>query len=516
MFGNLFKKKKIIKEQQKAINDFVNQKIEFVDFLSAYNGDKTGMFAGFGLTRDVRFVDLQKLQVRSLQLARENGFSAGILNRITNKTINSGLKLRSTPESSILQKFISEDELKKWGDNTEILFNIWGKDKRLVTIRRNYTLHNLERIAFYTALLSGDCLVIVSLNSLGLPVIELVDGINIKNPVILESNKDVQHGVELDKKGVEVAYYVSTIDNLGIEKMKRISAFDKNGNRRAWLVRATEKRIDERRGLPLLSVVMQNINELGKYMDSEQRAALVNSYIAVVHNRSSKAPNKLSPFERASMLKQTATNNENEDINFRKMQPGFFATNLAEGETVTSFDTKRPNIDSVKFIDFNIRAISYAVGLPPEVLFLEYGSNYSASRQAKLDLEDFVKEKLSIFTEYFNTPIFYIWLDGMILNGKIQAKGYIKALKNINDFDILGAWRKCNWRGVAKTNIDGLKQARELEIAVNNGWLQNEYVADEYYDSDYNANMRNRKVEAEKQKEVNDILGGTDEAVSSN
>ena len=77
----------------------------------------------------------------------------------------------------------------------------------------------------------------------------------------------------------------------------------------------------------------------------------------------------------------------------------------------------------------------------------------------------------------------------MVLSGRIKAPGYIDALRTDNRWDLLGAWRSCSWRGLPKSNVDGLKQAKELEILTAHGWMTNDQVANEYFDNDYYANL---------------------------
>jgi lambda family phage portal protein len=489
-------------KNQELTDNYIKASLSFYDFASGYNGDKTGFFSGFGLTKDMRCVNLKTLQYRSLQLSRENPFVAAILGRLVTKIINSGLVLRANPYETILSKYVKDGFLDDWSDNVECLYDVWSKDKRLVTNRGKHTLQNLERIVFRTAMISGDCLVIKSSHpKLGTPVLDIVDGINIMSPMIFNpAEKNIVNGVEIDAAGKEIAYYYESETG----EIKEIKAYDNKGKRRAWLVTITENRIDERRGLPLLAVILQNLNELGKYLDSEQRAALVNSYVAVVHTKSASSPNKTNPF------KNSGDNVENPDPNstmkYKQMQPGFMATNLAAGEEVKSFDTSRPNVNFAKFSEFITKINSYSLGIPPECLFLEFNSNYSASRQAKLELEDLIKEKLSIFTAVFSQPIYEDFLDTMILSGMVKAPKYIESINNVYNFHILGAWRASTWRGLTKSNVDGLKQAKELVILRDNCWMTDDQIADEYCGTDFQANIRAQKKSSTMRKEIQDIL----------
>jgi aspartate carbamoyltransferase len=105
--------------------------------------------------------------------------------------------------------------------------------------------------------------------------------------------------------------------------------------------------------------------------------------------------------------------------------------------------------------------------------------------------------------------IFALQMQGaevQVCGPKTLIPKYIESLRDPNKWGVLGAYRSHIWRGLPKTNIDGLKQAKENEIAVKNGWISNEQIADEQYGSDYETNMQQRIKEAKKEKEINDII----------
>lgn len=508
-----------------AKQHYISGKISLIDFaqvVGKYDGSKSNFLDGFGLTADMRFVDLQTLQIRSLQLARENGYAAAIFERLETKVINTGLRLRCKPNSDILAGIITEKDLQEWTGNTEALWDVWSRDMRLCSVRGDQVFGTLQRQAFSTAMISGDCLCIIGLNAMGLPVIELVDGINIKSPglwVPANGNRIV-HGVELDKTGREVAYYVEN-ENETLTTPQRIDAWTPRGKRRAWLIRINEGRINEVRGMPLLSVVMQNINELGKYLDSEQRAALVNSYIAMTHTRGDKTPLGSDPLRDAILHKGQAATTETDstgatsagtNLTFGRMAPGFLATQLAPGERIEAHATARPNVNFASFAKYCIEFGSAALGIPPEILLLSFNSNYSASRQAVLQMDEKVKKTIDVFAISFTQRVYEMWLDGMVLNGRIVAPGYIESMTDVRRFDIIGAWRNTKWRGLPRNDVDTLKMMKSFQIAIQEGFETRDSISDEWFGTDFDDNIRRLTYE---NKALLDARGGLYDGVKS-
>ena len=494
-----------------AKKQYISGEVSLFDFLGQYNGyggDKIDFnYGGFGPARGNNAVNLYKMQLRSQQLYTENPYAAAIVNRIVTKTVNSGYRLRTTPMKSILN-FLPDDYFKNFSEMTESLFHLYGENKALVSIQGDKTLSELQSLAMRSSLIYGHCLCIQYYSKSGLPQTELIDGIHLRTPMM---SKNIVNGVEYNKKGEIVAYHVRQSDlATGMENFKRIEAKDKNGRLKAWLIKSGNSHSNSATGMPIFAVILQNLNDVGRYLDSEQRAALVNSYIAVVHQKASDMPDNVNAFMDAGTDKTVQVTDGDattKDMNFKKMNPGFFATNLEKGEEIKSFDTSRPNVNFGTFADVVTKPMFYVNGIPPEVLKMEYNSNYIAASAARSDFDDRAREFSYFFNGSFSGPLYHNWLDCMILKGTIKAPQYIESMKSVDGWVVLGAYRSHIWRGLPKRGVDGLKQAKENVIAVANGWSTNTKIADEQYGTDYDSNMEEREGEAVKEKGINDTMG---------
>ncbi len=499
---------------KKAAKSFAGGSFGFIDLFAAatgYGGDKFDK--GFGITKDFQIVNLKLLQYRSIQMIRENLYANALFSRLETKVINKGLALNAAPLFDILGKEfdLSDEDLRTWSRNVEARFQAWSRDKAYISWNKQYDFSKIQRLAYNTAHLSGDCLVILTLNKSGLPVVKLVDGFHVSNPLKRpKPGNRIVHGVELDKNGNEIAYWVekgANPNNLQPQQLMassllghiRVPAFARgNRRRRSWLIKLTQQRIDDVRGMPLLALVLQNINEIGKYMDSEQRAALVNSYLAMTRNRDSKQGAGASGFRQrgAINVKQKDTQTAG-TVQFEQQQPGLFLANLAPDEKVTSFDTKRPNLNFGPFLEAILKPIAYANEIPPEIYFLEYGNNFSASRQANLDFKDATDKKGFDFARQLNDPIYVEYLTGEVLNGSIKAPGYVASLQINSLYYVRNAWQNAIWRGLPQTSVDIKKMVQALDIVEKKGWQTNQDIAEQYFKTDYYDNIRRLKTENE-------------------
>ena len=98
----------------------------------------------------------------------------------------------------------------------------------------------------------------------------------------------------------------------------------------------------------MLALVVQSLKEVDRYRDAEQRAAVINSMIAVWVE---KTENKMSslPLTGGALRKDTVTTQNDaqgrKEVQYSNHMPGMMLQELQQGEKPTSNDTKRPNVN---------------------------------------------------------------------------------------------------------------------------------------------------------------------------
>lgn len=106
----------------------------------------------------------------------------------------------------------------------------------------------------FNSVIGGDMLIIRRIVN-GYNEYQLIDGRNVYSTKTLNSDNGnkIKNGVEVDKSGRHVAYYI--LDDDG--KEQRIQAFDDAGNVYAWLAYWNKMRIGSTRGYSILGAIMQ-------------------------------------------------------------------------------------------------------------------------------------------------------------------------------------------------------------------------------------------------------------------
>ena len=437
-----------------------------------FDGDKFA--GGFGETK-LQIIDYWTLRARSAQLFNENHYARGIIRRLVTNEINTGLMPEACPDPQILG--LSEDVLNDWTEKVETRYSIWAKTPELCDWEGRQTMGAIQRAARLEALVEGDVLVVLRQSRrTRLPRVQLIRGGRVNNPLGAQSSirkgHKIKHGVEFDSAGRTVAYWVSQNDFTS----KRVPAFgEKSGRRIAWLVYGTDKRLDDIRGQPLLSLVLQSLKEIDRYRDSTQRKAVVNSILAMFIKKNADKMGTLPITGGAVRRGSTAAEVDNKPRTFGEVGqvPGVVLEELQVGEEPVGFKNLGTDEKFGEFEGAIIHSIAWANEMPPEILRLTFTNNYSASQAAINEFKIYLNKIWSDQGETFNGLIYVEWLLSEVLLKKIDAPGLLESWRDPQMYDTFGAWIMADWYGAIKPSTDMLKQANGSKLLVQEGWSTN-------------------------------------------
>lgn len=454
--------------------------------------------AGFGATKLIT-VDYWTLRARSHQLFTENLYARGIIRRLITNEINTGLTPETMLDESILG--MSDDGVADWSERIESRFSFWGKDARVCDWKGKSTFGELQRFGRMEALVGGDVLVVLRHSrKTRLPQVQLVQGSKVTTPALsvlrkLRKDHHVKHGVELDKNQRIVAFYIRQDDG---KTHVRIPAFgERSGRRMAWLVYGTDKRVDEVRGQPLLSLMLQSLKEIDRYRDSAQRQAVVNSVLAMFIQKDTDKLGSL-PVTGGAIRRDGGTVQDADGgtrtFTIAQQVPGMVIEELQVGEKPVAF-TNGTDIDFAAFETAIINGIAWANEIPPEILTLSFNANYSASQAALNEFKAYLNLIWGTWGEAFCQPIYVEWLVSETLLRNITAPGLIEAWRNPRAYEVFGAWVRSAWYGSVKPTTDPLKQVKASGMLVAQGWSNNAREARHLTGTTFRQNIKRLKRE---------------------
>lgn len=468
-----------------------------------YNGDKFA--GGYGQTK-VHNIDYWTLRKRSAELFTDNIYARGMIRRLITNEINTGLNPESVPDEGILG--VPEDSLNDWTENTENRFSLWANDERLCDYKNADTFGAIQRAAKLEAYVTGDCLVVLRQSQrTGLPQVQLISGNAVmtpfdRNPPLKKGHKIVQ-GVEFDPMGRVAAHWVKQADLT----FTRIPAWgEKSGRKLSWLIFGTDKRMDDVRGMPILSIVLQSLKEIDRYRDSAQRKAVVNSILAMFIKKGQDKPGTL-PMTGGATRKGAVTTLDStaaapRSYNIAEQIPGVVMEELQQGEEPVGFHSQGTDINFGTFEEVILQSIAWANEIPPEILRLSFSSNYSASQAAINEFKAYLTKQWAIWGDTFCTPIYVDWLLSETLQGRIDSPDLINAWRDPSKFDIFGAWTAVEWYGNVKPSMNMRQSAEASQILVDEGWSTNAREARGINGTKFSKNIKRLKRENEQKADA--------------
>lgn len=420
--------------------------------------------------------DYQTLALRSWDSYLNSDIAKAVINNYVLWSIGKGLTLQAEPERLVLQSegIIFED--RQYSNLVRLIdsrFKI-HVNSRFSTYRKTDTLQTLASEVKKNLAISGDGLIVnryergIGLNS------EFIDGLYVETPPIIQYHDEVKargnrilHGVEINNRGTHIAFYVRRENNV----FERIPARSRTLNKTtAYLVYRDRYRIDYVRGLPLLSVVIQTLKTLERYKDATVGSAEEVAKIAlqVVHGSSSTGKNPIT-----NQMAAAAANGMRKAVETQSVPDDALAMQVAMSTGKQVFNnTPDSHIEAIEhknelyfkeFWEINYNIICGALGIPPEVALGRFEQNFSSSRMAAKAWEYAMEVDRFHFTHTFYKPFYTVWLETQILEGKIQATGYLEAMMNRN-YMALEAYRNCRFIGAAIPHVDPEKEVRAQRL----------------------------------------------------
>lgn len=498
-FRSLFSRKpKVIDSAPvKSIDDLKAYNGQSVWNSQIYDGDKfPGGYGAVNLLTD----DYWALRARSEELFKTNLYAAGLIRRLVTNEINTGLTPEHCPDEEIIG--VPEDSLNEWSETAENRFQIWAKNPALCDYKKQDTFGKIQRMARTEALIGGDVLVVLRVSRRQpLPAVQLISGSKVQSPwggdIKLRKGHKIKQGVELDNKGRVAAHWVKQDDGT----FKRIPAWgERSGRRVSWLVYGADKRFDDVRGRPLLSLVLQSLKEIDRYRDSAQRKAVINSILAMVVEKGEDKMGTL-PIQggatRRDVVDITDDDGRPRKFNIAQQIPGMVVEELQTGEKITLKGGEGTDVNFGTFEEAVIQAVAWANEIPPEILRLAFSNNYSASQAAINEFKIYLNKIWSEWGETFCTPINIEWLLSEVLLGKITASGLLAAWRTPSLYDVFGAWVSMEWYGSIKPSTDMLKQAKGSQLLIKEGWSTNAREARITTGTKFSKNIKRLKRENE-------------------
>ena len=416
------------------------------------------------------WLSYRRLSLRGWQAFLESDIAQATIRKYVRWVVGSGLKLQAEPIEEIIAgaggNFNKEDFVKQ----AEVRFKLWAGSKR-ASHDRQMSLNRIAAEIKKHAVVGGDCLVYLRTDAKGNVTVQLIDGVRVMTPltsedvrVDIEAGRKIKYGIVFDAETDEhIAYYVRDSNNKNI----RISAKDDNGLLTAFMVYGLRYRIDNCRGIPLHTAVLQTVAQLDRYKEAavgsaEERAKVVywvghdiEGTGENIHQRNIKEALAQGLNRKLGDTQQYWDDNYGDLIakTTNKQVP-----NLPPGAKLSSLATQN-ELNFQPFMMGNLIILCATLDMPVEVALSKYDSNFSASRAALKDWEHTLNVSRDEFTEDVYSPVYQFWLTMQVMESRIQAQPLIQAVSR-GDAELFEAVTNARFIGAKVPHIDPLIEVK--------------------------------------------------------
>lgn len=457
-----------------------------------------GWLVGGGGAEDDIDVHGALLRKRARDLYAGGGLARSGPNTLTTNVVGWGIKPKPKIDGELLK--LSDEKRDEWERNTLREFELWA-ESAMCDAERQQNFYGLQELAFLSMLVSGDCFALFGMKeNKRTPyqtTIRILEADRVGTPesggesqvTELENGGRIVDGVELDKEGAVVRYYITTRHPLSEENSEEltytpIEAFGKDTGYPNILHIMTHERPEQRRGVPFVAACIEYLKQFDRYLTAELAAQVVSSMLtAFIINDADGASVGL---EDSVDEEEKVTDN---DLNL-ELRPGAIY-DLPPGKKIETVNPLRQNTAFQGFCDTFEILIGSGQNIPKEVLIHKYDSNYTASRSALLDFWKTVRVYRRKFNQMFNQQIWEMWLSEAVAIGRVEAPGFF------DDPAIRRAWCGCMWNGVTMGHVDPRKEVEAAILRIQHNLSTEEQEAAEYNGNDWSEVIRQRRKEIE-------------------
>ncbi|WP_316979972.1 phage portal protein [Shumkonia mesophila] len=409
---------------------------------------------------------------RVRDLARNNGWASGAMQRFVDQAIGANFRLSYRPSYAALGQ--TADWARAFRREVEEKFMAWANDPRCyVDAAERMTISGLVGLCFRHRLVEGESLAVAQwLRRAGTSfatAIQVVDPDRLSNPNNVPDTVSLKGGVEINAYGAPQAYHIrahhpadsglASMDSMRWERIPRRTPWG-----RTRVIHFFEaERADQTRGKSILTPVVEKFRMEDRYGRTELQAALVNAIFAAFIE----SPFDHSLLEEALDTGVSAYQTARADFhNDRRLTlDGVRIPTLFPGESFKFSAAERPNASFAEFERAVLRHIAAGIGQSYEQVAGDWSqTNYSSARAALLEAWKFLIARRDSYAAGVATPIFVLWLEEAIDNGTVEVPAGAPAF-----WDNVAAWTRCRWIGPGRGWVDPTKEAQAALMRIDAG-----------------------------------------------
>ncbi|MDC7218635.1 MAG: phage portal protein [Spirochaetales bacterium] len=455
-------------------------------------------------------VDIDRAREQARKVRRESLIAKGLLRRLTDNVINTGLTWESSPLWDMIPDAPENDEARqKFTTNAENYWKLYAGSTE-ADIKGKFTFRQLQRQIFQMGEAEGEVFLILRYisdpNRISNVAIQKIENDQVATDYDTDYVSEVNarggwldKGIEYDSTGREVAVWLR--ESLGDDPV-RIPYFGNSGRR--FVIHYSHNSFNMSHGLSSLCNMVYELAKLAEYDENELEATVANAlWMGVIEADKDVKSRKSGANFRPAGVSPSPTHEEpayTPGVDSVKIDGKALIMNtLNPGWSFKGFQPTRPNQNYEKFVEaFETRICGY-FGMPLSVYKQKFQSSYSAARTEILFFWNSVMvyrdDMISGFLAPYHEAVFSEWVKA----GVLKCPGFGTPI-------ISKAWLYGSWTGISRPVVDPVKEANAVEKRLKLGHTTGEREAKTHNGSDFAENINRLSFENPKLAEVNKHL----------
>jgi len=457
--------------------------------------------------------ELDILGARSRDLFRNDAYVSGG-DRIHRDNIVGGqYLLNAKPKSKILFGSIDEVWDFEFQEEVEEKFMLWAESSHYwADASRKSTFTELVRLAVGVYLAGGEILSTAEwMPADGRPfrtAVQVIDTARLSDPFDRQFVQDrVRAGVEIDRRGAPLAYYIRNYNPGDIRHPIDVDAYKwrRVPIRKPWgrlmvLHKFEQRRPEQTRGTPYTVQMLKETRMGRKFRDMVLENAIVNAtYAASIESELPQQAFAALGGEDAiegvvepwlSAIREFSGGAKNLSIGGTKIP------HLFPGTKLQLRPAGRGGPIGTDFERSVLRYMSAALGVSYEQLSKDFSNtNYSGYRGAMNETRKFMNAQKKMAADTMANFIYRLWLEEAISKNQIEV---LKRPNIPNWYEGLNAeaYSHCQWIGAAQGQVDELKETQAAILRMKSGLSTQEYEVARAHGGDWRE--VNRQMQREK------------------
>ncbi|MGV0982317.1 MAG: phage portal protein [Polynucleobacter sp.] len=408
------------------------------------------------------------IEARARDLARNNGYAAGVLDTVRDRVVGHRYRLALQPDYKRLG--IDRTVLREWARHVEGLFQAYFDDPEAhIDAARRRTGVELLRAAMVSDIVAGETILTrewrESSNAPYSTCFQLIEPEKVATPIGKSDGAKLRAGVELGEYGEAIAYHIRDTHPADIAdptasgnaKFARIPRYNEAGVLNVFHLFEGTTPGHQTRGVSRFAPILQKAKQLDRYEDAELEMSIAASVYGMAIE---------SQFGPGSALEAVGGDyfdslNRYVDAKseFADASPIFFdgmrVPHLFPGEKLLFQKSEHPTSAFPEFEAAMLRQYGRAVGMSYEQISGDYSrTNYSSARASMAEAWSYVLGKRTTVVSRAATLMFRAWLDEAI------ARGVVMLPPGITDYRAARSMlSQCLWIGAGRPVVDESKTA---------------------------------------------------------